>query len=79
MKNGYNIKEIRELYNLTQQELADSLGLTRELVNKMEKGRSPVSKSTNLLLKNFLAARTGEESSHSGSERGRTRRRTHRR
>src|SRR5690349_25002730 len=66
MKTGYNIKEIRELFNLTQQELADALGLTRELVNKMEKGRSPVSKSTNMLLNKFLADRKSEEISHPG-------------
>src|SRR5690349_12471575 len=66
MKTGYNIKEIRELFNLTQQELAEALGLTRELINKMEKGRSPVSKSTNLLLNKFLSERKSEETSHSG-------------
>ena len=32
-KSGYNIKEIRQLYNLTQQEFAEALGITRELVN----------------------------------------------
>src|SRR5687767_5743813 len=63
MANVYNIKEIRQLYNLTQEEFAAALGITRELVNKMEKGKSPVSKGTRALLQNFLQER-GDNISH---------------
>ena len=52
------MKEIRQLYNLTQEELALALGITRELVNKMEKGKCPVSKGTKALLQNFLQDRS---------------------
>ncbi|RYY88397.1 MAG: helix-turn-helix domain-containing protein [Chitinophagaceae bacterium] len=62
--SSYNIKEIRQLYNLTQEELAHALGITRELVNKMEKGKSGVSKATRILLANFQEARKSEEYSH---------------
>ncbi|GAB4092233.1 S24 family peptidase [Flaviaesturariibacter terrae] len=60
-----NIKEIRQLYNLTQEEFAQALGITRELVNKMEKGKCGVSKATRILLRNFQEARKGEDFSHS--------------
>lgn len=62
-KNAYNLKEIRQLYNLTQQELAAALGITRELVNKMEKGKNPVSKATQAMLKQFMSERS-ENISH---------------
>lgn len=60
MAKAYNIKEIRQLYNLTQSEFAAALGLTREMVNKMEKGKCPVSKGTNALLQRFIQERQGE-------------------
>src|SRR5687768_13731177 len=60
MKSSYNLKEIRQLHNLTQQEFADALGITRELVNKMEKGKSSISKATSALLKQFLQERKSE-------------------
>jgi phage repressor protein C with HTH and peptisase S24 domain/DNA-binding XRE family transcriptional regulator len=60
MKTGPNIKEIRQLYNLTQEEFALALGITRELVNKMEKGKCGVSKGTNALLQQFLQERQRE-------------------
>ena len=59
-----NIKEIRQLYNLTQEEFAQALGITRELVNKMEKGKCGVSKATRLLIRNFQEARKSDEFSH---------------
>src|SRR5689334_10115315 len=62
-KSGYNLKEIRQLYNLTQQEFAEALGITRELVNKMEKGRMGVSKATAALLRQFTAQRKSEMNS----------------
>lgn len=56
----YNLREIRELYNLTQGELAGMLDLTREMVNKMEKGKIAQSKATKIKLKLFLDARKSE-------------------
>lgn len=58
---AYNIKEIRQLYNLTQEEFATALGITRELVNKMEKGKCRVSKATALLIEKFKADRKSED------------------
>ncbi len=60
---AYNLRGIRELYNLTQGELAVILDLTREMVNKMEKDRIRQSKSTQLKVKMFLEAKKSEESS----------------
>jgi len=65
MKIDYNIKNIRQLYNLTQEEFAVALGITRELVNKMEKGKCGVSKATKLLIQNFLEQQKSEDNSHS--------------
>jgi transcriptional regulator with XRE-family HTH domain len=64
MNTAYNIKEIRQLYNFTQQEIAQLLGLTREMINKMEKGRCPMSRATQARLKLFLQERQGEQFSH---------------
>jgi transcriptional regulator with XRE-family HTH domain len=64
MRTEYNIKNIRQLYNLTQEEFAVALGITRELVNKMEKGKCGVSKATKLLINNFLEERKSEDFSH---------------
>ena len=63
-KSGYNIKEIRQLYNLTQQDFAEALGITRELVNKMEKGKIGVSKATSALIRQFTQERRSEINSH---------------
>ncbi|HEV7621720.1 MAG TPA: LexA family transcriptional regulator [Flavisolibacter sp.] len=63
MSSAINLKEIREVYNLTQEEFALSLGITRELVNKMEKGKSSISKATKLLIQNFLSDKS-EYTSH---------------
>src|SRR5687768_11104178 len=64
MTNGYNIKEIRQLYNFTQQEMATALGITREMVNKMEKGKRSISRATLALLQQFMKERQGEQFSH---------------
>ena len=64
MATAINIKNIRQLYNLTQEEFALALGITRELVNKMEKGKCGVSKATRLLVQHFLDARKSENTSH---------------
>lgn len=68
MKSSINIKEIRQLYNLTQQEFAASLGITRELVNKMEKGKTGVSKATSALVKQFLQDRKSENNSQNSED-----------
>jgi transcriptional regulator with XRE-family HTH domain len=57
MKTVHNIKEIRQLHNMTQEEFAMALGITRELVNKMEKGKCTVSKGTAALLQQFTQER----------------------
>lgn len=59
--NAQIIKDYRVTQNLTQQELADKLGLTRELVNKMEKGKLEISEATELKFEKILR---GEISSH---------------
>lgn len=67
-KSSYNIKEIRQLYNLTQQEFALALGLTREMVNKMEKGRTGISRATSALITQFLQERKSENYSQNSDE-----------
>lgn len=64
METTPNVKNIRQLYNLTQEEFALALGITRELVNKMEKGKSGVSRGTKALLQQFMEARKSENNSH---------------
>ncbi|MBD0375546.1 MAG: helix-turn-helix domain-containing protein [Flavisolibacter sp.] len=65
MSTAYNIKEIRQLHNLTQEEFAQALDITRELVNKMEKGKCPISKATKLRVQQFMQERQREDFSHS--------------
>ena len=54
MFDAYNLLEIRELAGLNQADFARKLGITREVVNKMEKGRMNVSKRTAARLQKFL-------------------------
>src|SRR5689334_15521713 len=54
MFEPHNLIEIRDLYGFSQTEFATQLGITREVVNKMEKGKMKVSKRTSLRLKKFL-------------------------
>ena len=54
MFEAHNLLEIRELYELNQTDFAQRLGITREVVNKMEKGRMKVSKRTASRLHKFL-------------------------
>ena len=54
MFEAYNILEIRELSGLSQTDFAKKIGITREVVNKMEKGRMKVSKRTAGRLQQFL-------------------------
>jgi phage repressor protein C with HTH and peptisase S24 domain len=54
MFEAHNLLEIRELHELSQADFAQKLDITREVVNKMEKGRMKVSKRTAARLKKFL-------------------------
>ncbi|MBB1284071.1 helix-turn-helix domain-containing protein [Flavisolibacter sp. BT320] len=54
MFDAYNLLEIRELAGFNQADFARKLGITREVVNKMEKGRMNVSKRTAARLQKFL-------------------------
>ncbi|MEJ7913230.1 MAG: LexA family transcriptional regulator [Chitinophagaceae bacterium] len=54
MLTAQNLLEIRELQGLSQEEFAQSIRRTRELVNKMERGKSPVSASTQKRIETFL-------------------------
>lgn len=57
MFDAYNLIEIRDLYGFSQTDFARELGITREVVNKMEKGRMNVSKRTAQRLQKFLQER----------------------
>jgi DNA-binding XRE family transcriptional regulator len=41
---GYNLRLMRQLRKMTQQELADKLGISKQQISNMEKGRSPIGK-----------------------------------
>lgn len=62
MQNQYNLRKIREIYNLNQAEFAEALGVSREYMNKMENGKFDVKKKVALKLQQFLDARQGDES-----------------
>jgi len=63
MQNTYNLKKIREIYNLNQAEFAQALGVSREYVNKMENGKCDVKKKVALKLQQFIEARQAEDDS----------------
>jgi len=46
-----DMKRIRKLGKLSQEEFAEKLDLTREMVSNMETGKNPISKSTQILLR----------------------------
>ena len=54
MFEAHNLLEIRELSGLSQTDFAHKLGITREVVNKMESGKMKVSKRTSAKLQNYL-------------------------
>lgn len=58
---------IREENHLTQQQLADKLNISREMVVKMESGSRPVSKSTQILLDKFTSDLKSEKSTNTKS------------
>lgn len=54
MFSAENLVEIRELAGLSQTEFARKLGLSREVVNKMESGKMKTSKKTFAKVQSFL-------------------------
>jgi len=60
----HNLIEIRRLLNMSQAEFASQLNITRESVNKMERGRSKLSKRTSNRLKQLLENNSLGEFSH---------------
>src|SRR5215203_925096 len=64
MFERHNLLEIRRLIGMNQAEFATELNLTRELVNKIERGKSPISKRTGLRLKTLLEKYSLNQFSH---------------
>ena len=60
----HNFLEIRKLAQMNQGEFAQELGLTRELVNKIESGKSRLTKRTARLLQEFIERHSLPEFSH---------------
>jgi DNA-binding XRE family transcriptional regulator len=62
MTPGYNLRIFRKMRNMTQQELAGKLGISKQQISNMETGRSPIGKKMSMRLgkalnrpyKNFL-------------------------
>ena len=54
MFESHNILEIRDLLGLNQTDFAKKLGISREVVNKMESGKMRVSKRTAARLQKYL-------------------------
>jgi phage repressor protein C with HTH and peptisase S24 domain len=53
---GFNLLEIRNLYGFSQTEFARRVGMSRELVSKIEKGHLSIKKPTLAKVRNFLSA-----------------------
>lgn len=49
--NPKHFKAIRENLNLTQEKLADELGVTRFHIGQLESGKAPIQKQTAMALK----------------------------
>ncbi|HEY0058357.1 MAG TPA: helix-turn-helix transcriptional regulator, partial [Flavisolibacter sp.] len=64
MFDAYKLMELRELSGLTQGEFAQKIGLTRELVNKMESGKAKISKRTAERVKSFMEQHQLPDFSH---------------
>ena len=54
MFEPHNILEIRDLLGLSQTDFAKKLGISREVINKMESGKMKVSKRTSARLQKYL-------------------------
>lgn len=46
-----NLKEVRKSLNLSQKEMGELLGITKDAVSKLERGVNKMSKPVELLLK----------------------------
>lgn len=57
-----DVKAIREKAGLSQQAFGVRIGLTREMVNKIENGQKPISRGTELSIKQFVEV--SEQISH---------------
>jgi transcriptional regulator with XRE-family HTH domain len=70
---GINIiQDLRERLNLNQEELAVKLGLSREMVNKMEKGKLNVSAKTKLTIREKFGIDYVNKVSHETDTKGNT-------
>lgn len=49
-----NIKEARTKKGLTQQDLADRIGMSVQSINRMENGKQPIDKRTELAIQKVL-------------------------
>lgn len=49
-----NLKEQRKKKGLTQQDLADKLDMHRTTINRMENGKQPIDKRTELAIQKVL-------------------------
>ena len=56
-----NLIELRKLLNMSQAEFAAQLGITRESINKMERGKSNMSRRTVSRLKQLLEKHSLDE------------------
>ena len=54
MFEAHNLLEIRDLIGYSQTDFAKKLGISREVINKMESGKMKVSKRTSARLQKFL-------------------------
>jgi phage repressor protein C with HTH and peptisase S24 domain len=64
MMDANKFIQIRELAGLNQGAFARELGLTRELVNKIESGKTRLTKRTSKRVQQFIEQRQGGEFSH---------------
>src|SRR5215207_3461087 len=54
MFEAHNLLEIRDIRGYNQTDFAKKLGISREVINKMESGKMKVSKRTSARLQKFL-------------------------
>jgi transcriptional regulator with XRE-family HTH domain len=54
INTDYDIKQIREEKGLSQQQFADYIGITREMVGQIERRQKKISKATAILINEFL-------------------------
>jgi phage repressor protein C with HTH and peptisase S24 domain len=64
MFEPHNLLEIRKLIGMNQADFARELKMSRELINKIERGKSPVSKRTTSRLKSLLERYSLNDPSH---------------